>query len=101
MINRQVRFRNIDAFVFAQDVEIDVPGYGSKLKVDISYGGSFFAFIPAKDLGKRSGLDSVIHRMYLRITQCVSGVTPNIRTLSLTLSLNDDISKVSTFVHLL
>lgn len=47
----KVRFRNIDAFVFAQDVEIDVPGYGSKLKVDISYGGSFFAFIPAKDLG--------------------------------------------------
>jgi len=49
----KVRFHSVCAFVFKRDLEIEVPGFGfgGKVKVDISYGGSFFAFIPAKDLG--------------------------------------------------
>jgi len=49
----KVRFHSVCAYVYKRDLEIDVPGYGygNKVKVDISYGGSFFAFVPAKDLG--------------------------------------------------
>ena len=47
----KVRFLSVPAFVFARDVEISLPQYGSNLKVDVSYGGAFYAFIPAKDLG--------------------------------------------------
>merc|ERR1712168_596328 len=32
------------------DVKVDVPEYGT-VKVDVSYGGAFYAFIPAKHLG--------------------------------------------------
>ncbi|CAH1802963.1 unnamed protein product, partial [Owenia fusiformis] len=45
-----VRFRSVSAFLFKKDVEIDVVGYGKK-KVDISYGGAFYAFIDASEFG--------------------------------------------------
>lgn len=32
------------------DVEVDVPGHGL-LKVDIGYGGAFYALVPAHSLG--------------------------------------------------
>lgn len=49
----KVRFHSICAFVYKRDLEIEVPGYCNceKIKVDISYGGSFFCFVPAKKLG--------------------------------------------------
>jgi len=49
----KVRFHSVCAFVYKRDVEIEVEGFGfgEKVKVDISFGGSFFAFIPAKTLG--------------------------------------------------
>lgn len=49
----KVRFHSVCAFVYKRDLEIEIPGYGfgSKVTVDISYGGSFFAFVPAKKLG--------------------------------------------------
>ena len=45
-----MRFISVPAFVFALDVKVDVPEYGT-VKVDVSYGGAFYAFIPAKHLG--------------------------------------------------
>ncbi|XP_006815791.1 trans-L-3-hydroxyproline dehydratase [Saccoglossus kowalevskii] len=45
-----VRFQSVPAFVFATDVELNVQGHG-KVKVDISYGGAFYAFISADKLG--------------------------------------------------
>lgn len=46
----KVRFISVPAFVFALDVKVDVPEYGT-VKLDVSYGGAFYAFIPAKHLG--------------------------------------------------
>ncbi|XP_002739157.1 trans-L-3-hydroxyproline dehydratase-like [Saccoglossus kowalevskii] len=40
------RFQSVPAFVFATDVEVDIAGHG-KVKVDIAYGGCYFAFVPA------------------------------------------------------
>ncbi|KAJ6657998.1 hypothetical protein lerEdw1_001657 [Lerista edwardsae] len=43
-------FRSVPAFAAAADVPIDVPGYG-KVLVDVGYGGTFYAFISAEQLG--------------------------------------------------
>ena len=47
---KDVYFENVPSFVFAQDVEVDVPELG-KVTLDISYGGNFFAIVKAADVG--------------------------------------------------
>ncbi len=48
------RFQNVPAFVFAQDVPIELPGYGA-LKADISFGGNFFAVVKWPDTERPIG----------------------------------------------
>ncbi|NWX08360.1 T3HPD dehydratase, partial [Caloenas nicobarica] len=45
-----VRFHSVPAFAAATDLAIDVPGHG-KVVVDIGYGGTFYAFVSAEQLG--------------------------------------------------
>ncbi|XP_032548147.1 trans-3-hydroxy-L-proline dehydratase isoform X2 [Chiroxiphia lanceolata] len=45
-----VRFHSVPAFAAATDLAIDVPGHG-KVVVDIGYGGTFYAFLSAEQLG--------------------------------------------------
>ncbi|NXN28068.1 T3HPD dehydratase, partial [Nycticryphes semicollaris] len=45
-----VRFHSVPAFAAAIDLAVDVPGYG-KVVVDIGYGGTFYAFLSATQLG--------------------------------------------------
>ncbi|XP_041354011.1 trans-L-3-hydroxyproline dehydratase-like isoform X1 [Gigantopelta aegis] len=45
-----VRFHSVPAFVFKTDVAVGVEGFG-EVKVDISYGGAFYAFVAAEKLG--------------------------------------------------
>lgn len=47
---KSVSIINVNSFVYQEDVEIEVPKIG-KVKLDISFGGSFFAVVNAKDLG--------------------------------------------------
>ncbi|HHW19441.1 MAG TPA: proline racemase [Firmicutes bacterium] len=49
-IARSVTFTNIPAFVYLQDVKVDVPGFGS-VTLDIAYGGNFYAIVEAKRFG--------------------------------------------------
>ncbi|WP_374384654.1 proline racemase family protein [Dongia sp.] len=44
------RFRSVPAFAFALDREIDLPGKG-RVKLDIGYGGAFYAFLSASTFG--------------------------------------------------
>jgi trans-L-3-hydroxyproline dehydratase len=46
----RVSFRNVPSFVYAPDLEIDVPPYG-RLKVDVVYGGAFYAYLDAAQVG--------------------------------------------------
>ena len=46
----QISFQNVPAFLYKQDVVINVPGYG-EIKLDISFGGSFFAVVNQDQLG--------------------------------------------------
>jgi len=45
-----VTIRNVPSFLYRPDVEVTVPGLG-KVKVDISYGGNFYAILPAESVG--------------------------------------------------
>ncbi|RBP46841.1 proline racemase [Garciella nitratireducens] len=47
---KEVSIVNVPAFLYKKDVEIEVPGIG-KVTLDISFGGSFFAILSAKQLG--------------------------------------------------
>jgi proline racemase len=45
-----VSFRNVPSFVYARDVEIEAAPYG-RLTVDIAYGGAFYAYLRAGQVG--------------------------------------------------
>jgi 4-hydroxyproline epimerase len=51
-----VRIRNVASFLAAEAVEIDLPGLGP-LKVDVAYGGNFYAIIEPQ--GAYTGLDAL------------------------------------------
>jgi trans-L-3-hydroxyproline dehydratase len=46
----QVSFLNVPSFVYRTDQQVDVPGIGS-IKLDIAFGGAFYAFVQAQDAG--------------------------------------------------
>ena len=46
----QISFENVPAFLYKKDVVIDVPEYGN-IKLDVSFGGSFFAIVNHEQLG--------------------------------------------------
>jgi proline racemase len=46
----RVSFLNVPSFLYAREVELDVPAYGH-LTVDVAFGGAFYAFMPAARLG--------------------------------------------------
>ena len=45
-----VAFRNVPSFVAAIDRRVDVPGLG-KVRYDLAFGGAFYAYVAANDLG--------------------------------------------------
>jgi proline racemase len=45
-----VRFRNVPSFVLAHDETVEVPGVG-RVRLDIAFGGAFYAFVDAADVG--------------------------------------------------
>lgn len=46
----RVSFLNVPSFLYARDVELILPKYGN-LRVDIAYGGAFYAFISSEKVG--------------------------------------------------
>ncbi len=47
---KSVYFHNVPSFVLALDEVVDVPGLG-EIRYDISFGGAFYAYVQAKDVG--------------------------------------------------
>ncbi len=47
---KSVYFHNVPSFVFALDQRVTVPGLG-EIKYDIAFGGAFYAFVNADELG--------------------------------------------------
>jgi proline racemase len=46
----RVRFYNVPSFVLALDQTVEVPGLG-RVRYDIAFGGAFYAFVQAEDVG--------------------------------------------------
>ena len=46
---KQVSFENVPAFLYKEDVTVDVPELG-KVKMDVAFGGSFFAIVDSAQL---------------------------------------------------
>jgi proline racemase len=46
----RVSFLNVPSFVYAHDVELAIPELG-KVRVDIAFGGAFYAILPAEQVG--------------------------------------------------
>lgn len=55
---RSVRFRNVPSFVLALDETVDVPGLG-RVGYDLAFGGAFYAYVQAADLGLSCRPDDV------------------------------------------
>lgn len=51
-----VRIRNVPAYLAAEGIEIDVPGFGP-LTLDVSYGGNYYAIVEPQ--GAYGGLDAL------------------------------------------
>jgi trans-L-3-hydroxyproline dehydratase len=49
---KDVSFLNVPSFVYALDKTVNVPGLGN-IRVDVAFGGAFYAFCRADDLGVR------------------------------------------------
>ena len=47
-----VSFKNVPAFLYKKDVVINVPDLG-QIKLDVSFGGSFFAILPIKEVNEK------------------------------------------------
>ncbi len=57
-ITREVTFTNAPAFVFARDLNIEVPALGH-VKTDIAYGGLYYAIVEAEAVGIEINADEI------------------------------------------
>lgn len=68
----QVSFENVPSFAYRLDTDVAVPGFGT-VKLDIGFGGGFFAILPASRLGL-SYLDTPLQDLIaagLKVTSAV------------------------------
>ena len=49
-VAKKVSFTNVPSFLYKEDQEVELEGYG-KIKFDISFGGSFFAIVDVNQVG--------------------------------------------------
>ncbi len=54
---KEVSFVNVPAFLYKENVKIELPKIG-EIELDISFGGSFFAIVDAKQLGVKVNLEN-------------------------------------------
>ena len=65
---RSVRIRNVPSYLAAEDISIDVPGFGP-LKIDVAYGGNYYAIIEPQ--GAYKGLDDLGAARILQLSPLV------------------------------
>ncbi|MFN2125212.1 MAG: proline racemase family protein [Candidatus Promineifilaceae bacterium] len=65
---KSVSFHNVPSFVYALDQVVEVPGLGL-LKYDLAFGGAFYAFCRAEDVGV--DLSPVDYRKLIDLGMCI------------------------------
>ncbi len=85
---RSVFFENVPSFAYALDQEVEVSGLG-KVRVDIAYGGEFYAYVHASDLGLKLVPEEVheVARLGSAICEAVEQAVPVIHPIDPVLSL--------------
>ena len=82
---------NVPAFLYKRDIELNVPEVGT-IKIDVSFGGSFFALVKASDLGmlvepknaaKLSDVGMKILKVVNEQVRVVHPTLPHIKTIDL------------------
>ena len=70
---KEVTFTNAPAFLFAKDVDVEIPDIGN-IKVDIGYGGLYYAIVEAEDVGIEINAEHVkdIIRTGVHVRQAVN-----------------------------
>jgi len=48
---KSVRFHNVPSFLVGLDLVVEVPELGRKIKYDLAFGGGYYAYVQAKELG--------------------------------------------------
>ena len=71
---RWVRIRNVPSYLAERDVEVEVPGFGP-LKIDISYGGNFYAIVEPE--GPYAGLDAMGASEIVRVSRQLREIVRN------------------------
>jgi proline racemase len=73
-----VTITNVPSFLFASDVHVEVPGLAGGVTLDVSFGGNFYAIVPAEHLGLDLRLDQApeLIRRGLEIVRAVDAQLP-------------------------
>jgi 4-hydroxyproline epimerase len=69
-----VRIRNVPAYLAAEGIEIDVPGFGP-LTVDVSYGGNYYAIVEPQ--GAYEGLDALGASRIVELSRTMRALVQN------------------------
>ena len=74
---RRSSFENVPSFVYLRDEQVEVPGVG-RVRFDVAFGGAFYAFVDASDLGLGLAADEYPRLIDLgrRIKQAVASAFP-------------------------
>ncbi|MCF4151533.1 proline racemase [Dethiosulfovibrio sp. F2B] len=89
---KEVSFVNVPAFLYKRDVEVFMPSLGKNVKLDISFGGSFFGIINAAEFGLSVEVDKAqeLKRLALELRdilncelEVVHPLLPHIKTVDL------------------
>jgi trans-L-3-hydroxyproline dehydratase len=74
---KEVSFLNVPSFVYVLDKTVEVAGLG-KIKVDVAFGGAFYAFCRAEDLGVRLIPEDFRHliNVGMKVKQAVMNALP-------------------------
>jgi len=86
----RVTFQNVPSFVYARDVEIELPLYG-RFPVDVAFGGAFYAILPADRIG--------LQVMPERTTQLVEAGEAIKRAVNATLPIQHPIEGDLSFLY--
>lgn len=76
-VAKEVTFTNAPAFLFARDLDIEIPGIGTA-RIDIAYGGLYYAILEAEDVGIDIGAERVkdIIRTGVHVREAVNKQVP-------------------------
>jgi len=94
---KSVSLVNIPAFLYKEDISINVPGYG-EVKGDVAFGGNWYFYVNARDLGIRVRSENVddllkagtaIKNEFNKEFDLVHPLDPNISTKLLGVSILD------------